>query len=376
MVRVLHITPDDKFFDEPFSKWESEEGFTNRAVLITKSENFQFKYIKNTDKVTVLSNEKDIVDLFSGNTYDVLFFYSLPVKLWKYFKYIPDDRVLIWWEWGFDLYDKLNGLRPLIPLVLFKKETNAFVNEGRNSLKGWTKIIAKPLRFLLHDRQRRTMVGRIDYLQPVTKLEYPLLQEFKSFRAKEFYYKDSMASKDTIPAVHPANGSILIGNSGTPTNNHLDVLEVVSKYKGDEQAVIVPLNYGDPKYINWLRPRIDGYGATPLYDFLPPDQYFSLVKQCSYCCFGVVRQQAMGNISFCLREGLKVFLYKDSVAYKSLKALGFVVFAIEDIDENSFNTPLTEEEMRQNVEANKREVRRRDDIHDKCMRELLERFRK
>ena len=172
------------------------------------------------------------------------------------------------------------------------------------------------------------------------------------------------------------NGNILLGNSGTSTNNHLDVLEVVSKYKSDEQDVIIPLNYGDPKYIHWLRPRLEGYDATPLYDFLPRDQYFSFVKQCSYCCFGVIRQQAMGNISFCLREGLKVFLYRDSVVYKGLKTLGFVVFAIEEIDENSFKIPLTEKEMRQNLETFKKEVKRREDIHDKCMQELLDKFQK
>ena len=84
---------------------------------------------------------------------------------------------------------------------------------------------------------------------------------------------------------------------------------------------------------------------------MPRDEYFKLIDNCSYAVFGVMRQQAMGNIYHCLCQGVKVFLYRDSLVYRFLKEWGYVVFAIEDIDEYSFSTPLNLKELEMNAKA-------------------------
>ena len=47
-LKVLHITPDDKFFDSTFKEWDSYECIENKAVLIEFNSNYELKYIKNT----------------------------------------------------------------------------------------------------------------------------------------------------------------------------------------------------------------------------------------------------------------------------------------------------------------------------------------
>ena len=44
----------------------------------------------------------------------------------------------------------------------------------------------------------------------------------------------------------------------------------------------------------------------------------------------MVRQQGLGNIFSCLVSGVKVYLYKDSIAAKQLRRDGYVFYSIED----------------------------------------------
>ena len=81
----------------------------------------------------------------------------------------------------------------------------------------------------------------------------------------------------------------------------------------------------------------------------------------------------MGNISFALSKGIKVFCFKDSIVYKYLKGIGFTVSPIEGIDERSFNTPLNLEERRLNAEVFVKEMKRRHDIYESFIR-LFESF--
>ena len=39
--------------------------------------------------------------------------------------------------------------------------------------------------------------------------------------------------------------NILIGNSATETNNHIEVLDLLSKFKNEDIKIYVPLSYGD-----------------------------------------------------------------------------------------------------------------------------------
>ena len=65
-----------------------------------------------------------------------------------------------------------------------------------------------------------------------------------------------------------------------------------------------------------------------------------------------------------------MFLYRDSVTYKNFKDLGVVVFAIEDMNEESLRTPLTSEEMEQNNKAMLAEYSRRMTVYQVAIEEI------
>ena len=368
-IKVLHFTPDDKFFDEAFSAWEKISDFDNEAIYYANVANHCLKYIKNTSKLKIYSDESSVAEFLRNGDYSIIYFHSLQALVYRFFKYIPKDKIVIVWGWGFDLYYENVTPSPLIPVDLYKPITKQYKENGKTFSLRLVCLFRKVIKNLIYEDLKRYVISRIDYYQPVTKAEFLLMQQVRGFRAKEFYYDGSLPHYDISLKQRRRNGNILLGNSATATNNHLDVLSVVKEFRKSDQTVIIPLNYGgEDDYLELLKKGIQNEdGIRPLFDFLSLDEYTQVLDSCSYACFGAIRQQALGNIRYAITHGIKVFLYKASVTYKSLNDLGFAVFSIEDIDASSFEKPLTTREMEQNRIAWENEIKRRHILFEDAM---------
>lgn len=356
-IKVLHIIKDDKFYDGVINAFDSDERFENRSILVVNSPDYEFFRIKQTEKVELLWTKKMLKECLQSSNYDVIFFHSLQIDKYNYIKYIPKDKIVIWWSWGFELYSQPYGLKQLIPIDLYKSQTKQLVDStNKKGIKGRMKDFIKKL-FIrpYYECLRRKVISRIDYFQPVIPLEYQLMKKVDGFHAREFYYPRGLTShKPNTEDVLLPNGGILVGNSTSSNNNHLDVWNIVKTHIDNKRIIVFPLNYGSEiLYTDIICNKImtGNRNVRFLRSFMPRDEYFKLIDNCSYAVFGVMRQQAMGNINYCLRRGIKVFLYRDSLVYRFLKEWGYVVYAIEDVDENSFSKPLTQEELELNAKA-------------------------
>lgn len=356
--KILHIVKDEKFFAPVLEKFEAVKQFENICILLVDSvENYQFKYIKKTDKVNLV-NHIDFSHILSKGTYDIVFFQSLPVNLYKYFRFIPKEKIVIWWAWGYDIYYSQKGMRPLLDVKLFKPLTLEVIDNKNGKYSKIKQFVKKILYSSYYTFLRRSVMERIDYFQPVIPLEYQLMRKIHGFHAKEFYYPSFFASYEHVIIDYKKHfdGGVLIGNSQAETNNHLDIWNDVKNFIPGGREILLPINYlvsGDKNYVDRITNNIQSkfLNIKFIRDFMPVAEYYEMVNKCSYAIFGVMRQQAMGNIYHCLSHGLKVFLYKDSLVFRFLKDNGYVVYAIENIDKNSFITPLTKEEMIQNAKA-------------------------
>ena len=372
-IKVLHVTPDSKFFDGVFRLWRNDENFDNIAVSIVKNKDCRFTYIKDTAELKILWNKRMVKKYLQTEEYDVVFLHSLPAILYNYIRYVPKDKAIIWWGWGYDIYTVQKGLAPLIKIPLYKPLTKVFVRKENKLVRQLLSTIYLFVKNPLLGYRRKHAISRIDYYQPVLSVEYGMMGNHDFFHAKEFYYKPGTRSYDSIQ-VKPSDGNILLGNSATPTNNHLDVLSVVRVCRQSCQRIIVPLSYGDQQYLKWLEPQIQEPYVQPIYDYLPSEDYYRIIGSCSYAVFGIVRQQAMGNILYALNNGVKVFLYENSIAYKSLKMSGYVVFSIESMTKESLTIPLTYSEIEQNHKAYALDYQRRCNIYTLCVDELQTKF--
>lgn len=371
--RILHITKDDKFFDGVYKSFETDERLENRAVLeVNQVEGYQYRRIKNVDRIRLV-DRADMKAVLRQGEYDAVFFYSLSMHQYDYFRWIPRDRKIIWWCWGFELYENSEGTTPFIPIRLFQPQTAALRKMLRSDAHGWKHLLKAHLLRHYRDYRRSMIISRIDYFQPVIPLEYQLMRNVKGFFAKEFYYPRCFRRKVDYSVRHSVDGAILLGNSSSETNNHLDVWERVKNNIPYGRRVIIPLNYGYMDYADAICKRIisDKHDLMFLRDFMPRDEYWSLIDGCSFAVFGVMRQQAMGNIFHCLAKGIKVFLYRDSLVYRFLKEWGYAVYAIEDIDEHCFKMTLTEAELRQNANAFAREAEHVTSVRETAFKEIL-----
>lgn len=374
--KIVHITKDDKFFDDVFNSFERDERFENVAFVDVKNVGgYKFRRIKQIDKVNLV-NGKGLVSYLKKGDYDAVFFYSLSSDRYKYVNVIPDEKKVIWWVWGFDVYNSSKGMRPLIEVQLYKPLTIQILKNLRGSLKESLLNILKKIAGIPYSIERMKVLRRIDYFQPVLPIEYQIMRSYKGFHAKEFYYPGSFFPDfHKLPFVPKStSGSIVIGHSQTPGDNHMDVWEKVKEHIPSGRRIIIPLNYlGNQDYARVISEKLqsENHYMMILKEFMPKEEYFQLMDSCTYAVYGMIRQQAIGSIYYCLEHGIKLFLYRDSIVYRYLKECGYVVYTIEEINDDSFNQPLTVAEMEQNTNAIAEEVSYRDRIRNLAFKDIL-----
>ena len=200
------------------------------------------------------------------------------------------------------------------------------------------------------------------------------MKRYPLFRAKLFCFKRKFPNY-SYNFSQIENGSIILGNSATYSNNHADIIKKLDSIMKLNNMIFVPLGYGSggSVYINQLKFLIKDskHHFKFLTDFIPKDEYFSMLSNSPFMISGVLRQQSMANINFAIRNAVKIFFFKDSDVYKYLKSKGYIVFAIEDIDDKSFLKPLTYDEGLHNYNLNKNEIEELNGIYDSTIDEWL-----
>jgi hypothetical protein len=167
----------------------------------------------------------------------------------------------------------------------------------------------------------------------------PLLREaLPSLRALH-HPIPSFTVEDTFAAgAAPMSGpDLLLGNSASANNNHLESMELLRGRLPAGGRVRVPLSYG-------IAPR--GYADAvvqagraalgerfePLTGWLPIERYNALTARCGWVFMNHRRQQAMGNICAALYRGATVYLRRDNPLFGFFGELGVVLRAVEDLE--------------------------------------------
>lgn len=375
---VVHIIKDDKFTDGVYSTFERDSRLANRAIYINNDKDYTFKYVRNIANILIIKPGKDITRFFVEFDFDIVYFHSLPVEYWSIIPLIPKDKIVIWWLYGYEIYTDYYFKGAIIDISLYKEKTREVSKEIFKEERSYVRrVISKckktlaPITLTNFLQVRSKMLSRIDYFQPIFSCELPLISEcHKEFKAKEFYNNDSLYFDLPIIKSKNDNGGILIGNSSSATNNHADIWEKLSPL-GLYNQIVVPLSYGNVCYASKIKSIMNGNNMLFLESFMKRDDYFALLDSCSYFILGVMRQQASENIYYCLSRGMKVFFYRDSIPYKYYSSKGYYVFCIEDIDKNSFSTPLTIDQIKHNQDMLLQEKKQCDTIYEDVISKLF-----
>ena len=352
-MKILHVFRDDKFFDLITPSFDSIKGIENLYIFYTQNPNYKFKYIRSYHKILIETDEKKYLKLFSSNEFEAFFFHSLPDSFYRYILKTDPKKVIIWWSWGYDIYFSglinINLYKPLT-LEVRNKNTDKTAN-SRTIIKSLINNGLRHLSSLKKNSIQRKVLSKISYCVTVLPIEFELLSRNRHFVAERFMERGVFRDLDVniLAKNPPLKGNILLGNSATYENNHLDVVKKLNQVFIDEdRKIIVPLNYGVNKYAEQIKQSFSSQ-YIHLDTFLKFEEYEKIIDLCSHAIFGTLRQQALGNINLCMFKGIKVFLYKDSLTYTQLKDDGYIVYSIEeDLNEKELSEPLSMEQMKHN----------------------------
>jgi hypothetical protein len=132
------------------------------------------------------------------------------------------------------------------------------------------------------------------------------------------------------------NNIVLLGNSTSPYNNHLDAFNKLFLSDLSVKFVFSFLSYG--KYNDYKNDvikkgfEIFGNKFTPITEFLELNQFLELLNKIDLAILNHERQEAMGLTIQLLSLGKPIFFNSESPAYKSFKRRGYLVFSLNELD--------------------------------------------
>lgn len=351
-MKIFHWVTDDKFIDDLISVMEYTKGYHDHTyAIVSDNDRFDFIYIKKKEYIKIVHSYECIKTL---NDYDVIVLHGLRSGAFDFLNKMPHNIKVVWFAWGYDLYSAPCKKHPFIKIPLYRPLTKSAT---RNNLRGYLADLHVEFNYLRDKRIIEKAISRVDYFSGVIPQEYEMMKINPFFKAKrlDFHYfsLNDEVSETNLKNPSPTGNNILIGNSGDPTNNHLDAFLYLKRIDILDKKIYVPLSYGGTER---YRDKVKSVGKEywgdsfiPLETFLPYEEYCKIISSCSNVIMFHERQQAMSNIRQGLWNGCKVFLSCSGLAYGFYKKLGLQVFSVQhDLNANSIDSSLLSMEVKQN----------------------------
>ena len=370
--KIVHICSDEKFIDTTINIFE--KAYPNKSLYyVLQSSNNPYKYVKSSKAQPLLikkeGDEHKVKTLLLEHNCNIVFFHALHLPKQRIVNVLGPDILKVWFIWGSDLYWNWK----LLKVNMFENETYRFLYGGDKKTAFKRQLIFNNFGLWLFTKNQNKKLPLPNFL--ITKLENNFLTDFYKVIQKidiavpivptefdhikrinnklisapfEYGTIEDLAIDEAVYEIKNAS-NILIGNSASPSNNHVDAFKHIATYKQNGQKIIVPLSYGGKQdYIDFVLEKGYSYFGndfTPILNFMPLIDYKKLISSCGYAVFNHRRQQALGNINTMGYFGAKLFLNSESPIFKYFKSQGVKISDINKINSISFCKPLDEKEI-------------------------------
>lgn len=335
---ILHIATDEKFIDGAYYLFEKAFPELNRYVIVKPAADPPIRFL-NTElvmnaqfevkspgiikRLLEISNDHQITVLHGLNKINTLVFSESPNK----------ERFMAIVH-GAEIYNS-----GILNNTLFGPKTKALAEQTQQTtLYGFIKELYRKIRYSdIEDDYEvnfRRVLYEIKYFGALPGYSYEDHIDEDLYNSSvqripfTYYPIEVIIKNEELRAEGP---NILLGNSSSATNNHLEALELLQKLDLGNRKVITPLSYGSPKYAKEIireGKQLLPDRFSPLTNFLPIEEYNKVISGCGIVIMNHYRPQAMGNIIASLYLGAKVFL-NDTDIYQYFKHLGCHIYLIE-----------------------------------------------
>jgi dTDP-N-acetylfucosamine:lipid II N-acetylfucosaminyltransferase len=354
---IAHVAQDDKFVDMGYRQFEAVAPGRNRLLVPSKSRALQF--VKS--KAVEFCSLRQLKERFQDKRCVAIIFHSLNDA--TLLKLTPArNKTVVWIGWGYDYYANL--LSNAYPDGLLLPKTKSLLIERpivRQSLLSIGKRIVKPA-LGLSLRSKARLLKRVDIFSPVIELEYQMIRKFNPwFKAKyipwNYEMDDEVLAGSGLRTEAPAE-NILVGNSASYENNHLEVFDILERHVNlADRKIIVPLSYGGD---DWYKDEIVSMGKrkfgaqfVPLTAFLSIGEYVGVLQSCGHVFMNHLRQQGGTNIAISMLRGAKVYMNSPNPLYGWLEAKGCSIASIDAMylaTGKKNLTPLSKPDQQKNID--------------------------
>lgn len=324
--KLLHLVVDDKFIDMAIRDFEQAAPGRHEWVVLNGRQ--PFKYIRDA-RVRCVGREAfaQLAARASG-----VVCHTMERRHLAALALVPNHCSVTWIGWGYDYYGLIRDAFPeglLMPLTV--RLVAQLVAPGSVSA---AQDIAHPYPRPTADEE--AALARVDIFSPVLPPEFDIVRRcVPGFRARYLRWNYGNVETDlSLPGamLDQSAPNILVGNSATATNNHLELFEHLrDRVDLAGRQLIVPLSYGDSAYreaISKIGRSLFGQRFVPLVDFMPRQRYIGLLQSCGHVMMNHVRQQAFGNLVISGLLGAKLHLNDSCPLYSWLGNQGVPVEVI------------------------------------------------
>lgn len=343
-MKIVHICQDYPWVKGAHALFENAFPNANEFLVIKPPANPPLKHLKALENLKVLKRDSYL----KGKVFNYVDDANLVVlhglngenALWV--KESETPQKFLWLAMGADIY----GNPFIYSTKLFGVKTGQLKDklEKHIGIKTKMKNLYRRVRYGLkpnkgdHHKTVSEASGKISFFASFQYEQFKLvkdsghLKKGAEFLHFSFYPLERMVSKELYEDSNPVGNNILLGNSASFTNNHLEAIDLISELGLGKLKVYCPLSYGNEQYAK----KVIKYGKqhlgevfTPVKEFLPLDQYNDILKSCGVVIINTYRGQAAGNILSTLFQGSKVFLSEKNLIYHYLKRIGCFVYSVE-----------------------------------------------
>ena len=213
---------------------------------------------------------------------------------------------------------------------------------------------------------RKIIIKNIAYITTLVDNDYLLAQKW--YKAKGIHMRGMYISPIKLNYLDEINKNkklnyeinIQIGNSAVPTNNHIEVIDYLSKFKEKRIKVYAPLSYGNKEYalkVKKYGEKVLGDKFVGILNFMNSKDYSEFLGKIDIAIFNNDRQQGLGNIFPLAYLGAKIYMQNNTTMWNQLVEIEkYNFFSIKDLKNNSYDEFImnTQSIKKKNIENSKK----------------------
>lgn len=360
-----HIMVQDKFLDS-FIADVYAIGEENNNIFWFRGNKGENNYVKTEKVVEYIGYDKlsikiklqllQSTDTIFIHWYDMWIadiVYDLPNKLFIFF-------------WGGELYQEpfwhhAKWIHDKKTYSIIKKQSYPEIIWQKNIFKmmrNVKSILQYPSIIKKQYEQKMKQVERIDYIifgqLNISEIE-KIKKLYPTFKAKhlagQYDLNFDLANEIGLKIKKTNKIKILVGNSATEANNHLEAFSKLKKLKNVE--IYCLLSYGSNYYKEIViksGKSIFGKNFYPISDFMQRKEFVEFINEMDVIYMYHNRSQAWGNIATSLTLGKPVFLKEKNALKQYISAIGIKTYDANLIGQCDLESIILQE--KQNLVAN------------------------